>query len=250
VLNHTNIKFKDLNGRRVLNTIKKFTELHKKTSLAKKFDLKRTNRLFFHGPPGTGKTFAAKAIAGELNYPLINISAANFYNKSPYSTIHDVIDISKRYKNCIVFIDEAEKLIGNQRYGEDSPIIGELNRELEGVSNEPIQAILIMATNDKSRFGTALKDRFIQIQFDNPNTEERKNFIQTKIKQFHKTIDNNITPETLAKITDGMSYREIERLQSETILKHIETKQNLNTTDLQKIIKEIKGTQELNVMFG
>lgn len=250
VENNIDVSFKDLNGRKILATIKRFTQLHNKSNITKKFDLKRVNRLLFHGPPGTGKTFVAKAIAGELNYPLINICGSDFYNKSPYNTIREITDISKRYKNCIVFIDEAEKLFGNQQFGEDSPLIGDFNRYLEGASSEPIQAILIIAVNDLTRFGKALQERFISIQFDNPTFEERKCFIEGKMNCLKKIIDSEISIDQLSRTTDKMSFREIERFCNEIAFVHMEEKKIVDHANIQKIIREMNGSKELNVLFG
>ena len=249
VENGITLKLKDIIGKKEpLSHVKRIVQIYRNEGLSKKLGLRRANLLLFHGPPGTGKTFMAKALAGEIGFPLITISGGNVLG-NPFQQIHSIGNMAKRYRNCVIFIDEAEKIFGNARYGEDNTLIGEFNAQFDCLNDNDIKSIVIISINELSRFGDSFTDRFVQVEFRNPEYEERLAFCRMKVEQSKKYIPSQINYEHLARQTEKFSFRDIERIWNELMFHYMEKKGSLNESAIISIINGIKP-QEANMMFG
>ncbi len=224
------------------NAINRLIKFYKNRNLIDGFDIKRLNMILFHGPPGTGKTFMARALAGELGMPLIHVGKTDL--DSP-RFLKGVFEIAKRYNNCVVFIDEADKLIGNYRFGEDNENLGEFNRFIEGADGRAIKSIFIVAVNDMARFGSSLKDRFVHLKFEMPNYDDRLEFFNMKL---NKDLSRTFNLDSLAKLTEDMSFRDLERVYEEIIFSYVENKK-LNEDEIVKLVKNDEN-DEKNLMVG
>ena len=241
VENGITLKLKDIIGKKEpLSHVKRIVQIYRNEGLSKKLGLRRANLLLFHGPPGTGKTFMAKALAGEIGFPLITISGGNVLG-NPFQQIHSIGNMAKRYRNCVIFIDEAEKIFGNERFGSDNPLIGEFNRALESVDGKGVRAIFILAVNDLSRFGEAFRDRFVFMPFNLPSYEERYAFCSEKALRGGIEIDI----EYLARISEGISYREMERIWGDLLYHYLENKDKITAGIISSIVKPAIATETI-----
>jgi transitional endoplasmic reticulum ATPase len=224
VQNCVDIKMKDIIGKvPVKQLIERVVHKYKNETLSNDLGLKRCNLLLFHGRPGTGKTFVAKAIAGELGFPLISVNAKDIHRGGSFYSLEAFTEMGKRYRNCVIFIDEAEKLFGNGRFEEDNPFLGEFHACLDGADGREIRSVFILAINDISRFGETLLDRFVRIKFELPEYEERVTFFQKKIDHVRRRhIKLMFTCDELAMKTDTMSYREMDRYWDDLMFQRIE----------------------------
>lgn len=168
----------------------------------------RHNLLLFHGPPGTGKTYLVRALSGELNYPIIQLTPDSFYSHNPFQAFQMISHLSKSFTHCIIFIDEAEKTLGNETAQEDTPLLGQFHQILDGIDAVPIKSILILAVNNLHRFSPTLIDRFCLIEFHLPNQTERYSYLKTKQSSMPKKLNFH----HLALQTDGMTYRDLDRI--------------------------------------
>ncbi len=242
VENGLKINFKQIIGKEeAVRASQRLIKFYRNEEISKKLGLKRENLFLFHGPAGTGKTFLAKALAGEIGFPLINIKARDIY----HGRINQVVELAKRYRNCIIFIDEAEKLFGNSRHDSDHHIIGEFNSAIEGGYGQEVKAIFILAMNELSRFGEALQDRFIAVEFELPSYEERAFFYENKVKETGVAVDCDY----LAKITDNRSFREMEKAWNELMFSYMENPQEIDKEVIDSVLKEF-NQPEKNSIFG
>ncbi len=250
IRNGIDTKLSDVIGKEpAVKTVKRIALLYKNSNLVRNLGLSRPNLLLFHGEAGTGKSFMARALAGEIGFPIIKIQARRMY-RDPLFMIGEITDLAKRYRNCIVFIDEADKMFGNSRFGDDSPLIAEFNDGIEGIDDAEVQAIFILAMNDITRFGNSFTDRFIQIQFDKPNYEERKTFCKRKIEHTKKHLPLSIDYDFLARRTKDMSYRDIERIWNELVYCHLETSKKITHETITDALKHTNMNPEKDAMFG
>ena len=179
------------------------------------------------GNPGTGKTLLARAVAGEANCRFISISGSDFVEMFVgvgASRVRDLFEQAKRYRPCIIFIDEIDA-VGRQRGAglgggndEREQTLNQLLVEMDGFeSNEGI--IVLAATNRADVLDPALlrPGRFDrQIYVNIPDVKGREGIL--KIHARNKPIDENVDFKTLAKITVGFTGADIENMLNEAAI--------------------------------
>ncbi len=179
------------------------------------------------GAPGTGKTYLARAVAGEAGVPFFSISGSDFVEMFVgvgASRVRDLFDQAKKNAPCIVFIDEIDA-VGRQRgagYGgghdEREQTLNQLLVEMDGFGiNEGI--IVIAATNRPDVLDPALQrpgrfDR--QIVIDKPDLNERLAVL--KVHTRGKPLDREVDLEVLARRTPGFTPADLENLCNESAL--------------------------------
>ncbi|MBQ1222656.1 MAG: ATP-dependent zinc metalloprotease FtsH, partial [Oscillospiraceae bacterium] len=179
------------------------------------------------GPPGTGKTYLAKAVAGEAGVPFLSISGSDFvemYVGVGASRVRDLFDQAKKNQPAIVFIDEIDA-VGRQRgaglgggHDEREQTLNQLLVEMDGFTvNEGV--IIIAATNRPDILDSALlrPGRFDrQVYIGLPDKKARKAMLEIHARG--KTFDKDVDFDVVAKATTGFSPAELENLLNEAAL--------------------------------
>ncbi|PIN69070.1 hypothetical protein COV94_03360, partial [Candidatus Woesearchaeota archaeon CG11_big_fil_rev_8_21_14_0_20_57_5] len=172
----------DLIGKKdVLRAVRRICVLRKESVRAQALGIRTSCFFLFHGPAGTGKTFTARAIAGELKSPLVLLKSDKL-KQYPLVVLRRVISLVETHPNAIVFIDEAEKLFGNHRYGEDTFLVGDFQELLDSAFKRSFKGTLILSMNEPQRFNPAFRDRFVEIEFPLPTHEERVQYLTEKTR--------------------------------------------------------------------
>ena len=179
------------------------------------------------GPPGTGKTYLAKAVAGEAGVPFFSISGSDFVEMFVgvgASRVRDLFEQAKKNSPCIIFIDEIDA-VGRQRgaglgggHDEREQTLNQLLVEMDGFNvNEGI--IILAATNRPDILDPALlrPGRFDrQITVGIPDVKAREEIL--KIHARNKPLADNIDLRVLAKGTPGFTPADLENLMNEGAL--------------------------------
>ncbi len=179
------------------------------------------------GPPGTGKTYLARAVAGEAGVPFFSISGSDFVEMFVgvgASRVRDLFEQAKKNSPCIIFIDEIDA-VGRHRgaglgggHDEREQTLNQLLVEMDGFSvNEGI--IIIAATNRPDILDPALlrPGRFDrQITVGIPDVKAREEILKIHAKNKPLSLDANL--ETLAKGTTGFTPADLENLMNEAAL--------------------------------
>jgi len=129
-----------------------------------------------------------------------------------------VISLVETHPNAIVFIDEAEKLFGNHRYGEDTFLVGDFQELLDSAFKRSFKGTLILSMNEPQRFNPAFRDRFVEIEFPLPTHEERVQYLTEKTREHIPGLDI----EMLSRRLEGGSYRELDRVWEELMVQYLE----------------------------
>lgn len=207
------------------------------------------------GPPGTGKTYLSKAVAGEAKVPFYSISGSDFVEMFVgvgASRVRNMFEEAKKNSPCIIFIDEIDA-VGRQRgtglgggHDEREQTLNQLLVEMDGFSsNEGI--IVMAATNrpdilDKALLRPGRFDRTVYIGL--PDVREREAVLQIHTK--NKPMAKDIDLTNIAKETAGFSPADLENLTNEAALlaarNHTDT---ITNDDLQEAaIKVIAGPEK------
>ena len=179
------------------------------------------------GPPGSGKTLLARAIAGEAGVPFFSISGSDFVEMFVgvgASRVRDLFEQAKKSAPCIVFIDEIDA-VGRQRgaglgggHDEREQTLNQLLVEMDGF-DQNTGVILIAATNRPDVLDPALlrPGRFDrQIVVDRADVRGRQAILSVHSK--NKPLSKEVSLETLARRTPGFSGADLENLLNEAAL--------------------------------
>ncbi len=179
------------------------------------------------GPPGTGKTMLAKAIAGEANVPFFSISGSDFVEMFVgvgASRVRDMFDQGKKNAPCIIFIDEIDAVGRHRGVGlgggndEREQTLNQLLVEMDGFeANEGV--VIIAATNRPDVLDPALlrPGRFDrQITISNPDIEGREQILKVHAKKVK--CEEGIDFRIIARGTPGFSGAELANLVNEAAL--------------------------------
>ena len=211
------------------------------------------------GPPGTGKTMLAKAVAGEADVPFFSISGSEFVEMfvgMGASKVRDLFKQAKEKAPCIVFIDEIDA-IGKKRSGniggndEREQTLNQLLTEMDGFEGNS-GVIILAATNQPDTLDAALTrpgrfDRRVPVEL--PDLKGREEILKVHAKKIK--IDNNVDFNKIARMASGASGAELANIINEAALRAVRDGRKFATeADLEESIEVvIAGYQKKNAIL-
>ena len=212
------------------------------------------------GPPGTGKTMLAKAVAGESNVPFFSISGSEFVEMfvgMGASKVRSLFKDAKEKAPCIVFIDEIDAIGGKRNAGnfggndEREQTLNQLLTEMDGFEgNNGI--VVLAATNRPENLDPALLrpgrfDRRVPVEL--PDLQGREDILKVHAKKVKTEpgIDYNV----VARMASGASGAELANIINEAALRAVREKRNaVSQKDLEESIEVvIAGYQKKNAIL-
>ena len=209
------------------------------------------------GPPGTGKTMLAKAVAGESNVPFFSISGSDFVEMfvgMGASKVRDLFKQAKEKAPCIVFIDEidaiGQKRSGGQYGGNDEreQTLNQLLTEMDGFEGNT-GVIILAATNRPESLDPALTrpgrfDRRVPVEL--PDLKGREEILRVHAKKV--ALAPGIDFTTVARMASGASGAELANIVNEAALRAVRAgRKSVTQSDLEESIEVvIAGYQKKN----
>ena len=212
------------------------------------------------GPPGTGKTMLAKAVAGESQVPFFSISGSEFVEMfvgMGASKVRDLFSQAKEKAPCIVFIDEidaiGQKRSGGQYGGNDEreQTLNQLLTEMDGFDDNS-GVIILAATNRPESLDPALTrpgrfDRRVPVEL--PDLKGREEILKVHARKIK--LAENVDFSTVARMASGASGAELANIVNEAALRAVRDGRKLVTqADLEESIETvIAGYQKKNAIL-
>ena len=211
------------------------------------------------GPPGTGKTMLAKAVAGEANVPFFSISGSEFVEMfvgMGASKVRDLFKQAKEKAPCIVFIDEIDA-IGKKRDGqlggndEREQTLNQLLTEMDGFEGNS-GVIILAATNRPESLDPALTrpgrfDRRVPVEL--PDLKGREEILKVHAKKIK--VAEDVDFNKIARMASGASGAELANIVNEAALRAVRDGRRFATqSDLEESIEVvIAGYQKKNAIL-
>ena len=211
------------------------------------------------GPPGTGKTMLAKAVAGEANVPFFSMSGSEFVEMfvgMGASKVRDLFKQAKEKAPCIVFIDEIDA-IGKKRDGqvggndEREQTLNQLLTEMDGFEGNN-GVIILAATNRQESLDPALLrpgrfDRRVPVEL--PDLKGREEILKVHARKIK--VADNVDFNKIARMASGASGAELANIVNEAALRAVRDGRKFATqADLEESIEVvIAGYQKKNAIL-
>jgi cell division protease FtsH len=254
------IKFKDVAGEdEAKDNLTEIVDYLHNPNKYKEIGASMPKGVLLVGPPGTGKTMLAKAVAGEANVPFFSISGSEFVEMfvgMGASKVRDLFKQAKEKAPCIVFIDEIDA-IGKKRNGniggndEREQTLNQLLTEMDGFEGNN-GVIILAATNRPESLDPALTrpgrfDRRVPVEL--PDIKGREEILKVHAKKIKvaKDVDFN----KIARMASGASGAELANIVNEAALRAVRGGRGFATqADLEESIEVvIAGYQKKNAIL-
>ena len=262
VQNKTGVTFKDVAGQEESKeSLKEIVDFLHNPEKYTKIGAKLPKGALLVGPPGTGKTMLAKAVAGEANVPFFSISGSEFVEMfvgMGASKVRDLFKQAKEKAPCIVFIDEIDA-IGKKRDGqmaggndEREQTLNQLLTEMDGFEGNN-GVIILAATNRPESLDPALTrpgrfDRRVPVEL--PDLEGREAILKVHAKKVQ--LSDDVDFHTIARMASGASGAELANIVNEAALRAVRDNREVVTeADLEESIEVvIAGYQKKNAVLS
>ena len=254
------IRFSDVAGEdEAKDSLKEIVEYLHDPSKYREIGATMPKGILLVGPPGTGKTMLAKAVAGEANVPFFSMSGSEFVEMfvgMGASKVRDLFKQAKEKAPCIVFIDEIDA-IGKKRDGqlggndEREQTLNQLLTEMDGFE-ENTGVIILAATNRPESLDPALTrpgrfDRRIPVEL--PDLKGREDILKVHAKKIK--VAQEVDWNKIARMASGASGAELANIVNEAALRAVRDGRRYATqADLEESIEVvIAGYQKKNAIL-
>ncbi|WP_136717046.1 ATP-binding protein [Halorientalis salina] len=212
--------------------------------------LREIGKLLFVGPPGTGKTSVARALAHDLQLPFVEVKLSMITSQYLGETAKNVeksFEVARRLAPCIFFMDEFDFVAKTRSSDEHAAIkraVNTLLKSIDDISLIDDEVLLIGATNHPDQLDAAAWRRFDEIvNFPKPDRGMRSDILRVVTREMD-IID--FEPDELAKITEGLTGSDLRLVLREAVLSALtEERTTLTQQDLEDAVADFEERDNL-----
>ena len=254
-IERSTIKFDDVGGMESIKEQVRMKIIYPLTNpdMFKAYGKKIGGGILVYGPPGCGKTYLAKAAAGEINAGFMSVGISDVLDMwigSSERNLHDVFEQARRNKPCVLFFDEVDALAASRsdmRGHSGRQVVNQFLLELDGVDTCNDGILVLAATNAPWHLDSAFRrpGRFDRIIFvPPPDAAARAAILRILLRG--KPVDN-VDYEYLAKKAERLSGADLQSVvdhavedKIESAMKSASMPKPLTTKDLENALKNVK----------
>jgi transitional endoplasmic reticulum ATPase len=188
--------------------------------LYEEYDLGIVNGVLLHGPPGTGKTYITKALAGELKYNFVEAQASDITSSlvgEAADNISDIFDVAIDNQPCLLFLDEIDAIASDRGGGADktmseSQMITQFLTEMSDMKGEDV--VVVGATNLPDEIDGAAWRRFDErVEVPPPDPPARAAVLRIHLRD-RPVLTERIDWDEIKDLTEGYSSSDLEIIAS------------------------------------
>ncbi len=212
--------------------------------------LREIGKLLFVGPPGTGKTSVARALARKLDLPVVEVKLSMItsqYLGETAKNVEKTFEVAKRLAPCILFIDEFDFVAKTRDSDEHAAIKRAVNTLLKNIDEVSLindEVLLIGATNHPHQLDAAAWRRFDEIvNFPKPDRTMRADILRIVTSEMHIA---DFEPAELAELTEGLTGSDLRLVLREAVLEALtEERTTLTQGDLVAAVEDFEERDTL-----
>ncbi len=238
--------------------IKKIATAIEHRSYLAEIGLREIGKLLFVGPPGTGKTSVARALAQDLDLPIVEVRLSMITSQYLGETAKNVdktFEVAKRLSPCILFIDEFDFVAKTRRSDEHAALkraVNTLLKSIDDISLIDHDVLLIGATNHPDQLDSAAWRRFDEIvNFPKPDEVMRADIMRVITRDM---AIREFDPEAIAAETEGFTGSDLRLVMREAVLEALtEGRRELEQADLLDAVEDFHerdNLRELDTIDG